>query len=68
MAEQIKYLLNPLRRGTAAHIWTGEDTACHMWSTNGMNKKKTGLTVSDNSGEHRICLMCTNNREKEKRF
>jgi len=45
------------KRSTAAHIWTGEDTACRMYSTGGL--RKSGK-VFDDRGERRICTMCRN--------
>ena len=58
------YLYNKQKKKTAAHIWTGEDTACKMWSTGGMRKGKKELhTVLD---DRRVCVMCQNNEYKMK--
>ena len=45
------------KRSAAAHIWTGEDTACRMYSTGGL--RKSGK-VFDTHGARRICTMCKN--------
>lgn len=39
-----------------AHIWTGSDTVCQMWSTGGM--KQSRFEVREDRGEHEICHMC----------
>ncbi len=41
-----------------AHIWTGEDTACMMFSTGEMNRRNYGRSA-DRRGLP-ICLMCRN--------
>ncbi len=41
-----------------AHIWTGDDTACRMFSTGGMNRRNYGRSP-DRRGLP-ICLMCRN--------
>ena len=43
------------KHSAAAHIWTGKDTACRMYSTGGM--RKSGK-VYDSYGTRRICSMC----------
>lgn len=40
-----------------AHLWDGDDTACRMWSTNGIVKKKRYRVTSDPEGRP-ICQMC----------
>jgi len=39
-----------------AHIWTGDDTACRMWSTGGL--KQDRFEVCDNPRDREICFMC----------
>lgn len=39
-----------------AHIWTGSDTACRMWSTGGL--KQPRFEVVGERGDHEICHMC----------
>jgi hypothetical protein len=55
----MEYFYDPLRKKTAAHIWTGSDTACTMFSTGGLKSKKR--TVYPDNGNKRICVMCQNN-------
>jgi hypothetical protein len=52
------YLLNPIKRKSAAHHWDGADTLCRMYSSNGLLKAKQQVT-SDPMGKE-ICLMCQN--------
>lgn len=40
----------------AAHLWDGSDTACRMYSTGGMSRKKK--TVSQSAYGRPICSMC----------
>jgi hypothetical protein len=40
----------------AAHIWTGTDTACRMYSTGGLRKNR--YVVVNDKGNHEICYMC----------
>jgi hypothetical protein len=50
------YLIRKRGKKNSAHIWTGEDTACRMYSTGGMLKDR--FELRDEPGEHRICTMC----------
>ena len=50
-----KYLVSKKQK-SVAHIWTGADTACRMYSTGGMSKSKK--SVSDNPNGKPICTMC----------
>lgn len=42
-----------------AHIWTGFDTVCRMYSTGGMNKKKYHVVEKNDLP---ICTMCGNKK------
>lgn len=44
--------------GRPAHIWTGNDTQCHMASTGGLSMRK--YTVVDQLGDRPICQNCIN--------
>ncbi len=46
------------RRGkkSRAHLWTGTDTVCRMWSTGGLAKSK--YDTYDDSRGLKICTMC----------
>lgn len=57
-----------IRKGKnrAAHIWLGSDTACRMWSTGGIPKRKSFVLEPD-SGDLRVCHMCEVAYEKIKR-
>jgi hypothetical protein len=50
-----RYLVSKKKK-SVAHIWTGNDTACRMYSTGGMSKFKK--SVSDNTHGKPICTMC----------
>jgi len=41
---------------SVAHIWTGEDTLCRMYSTGGMRKR--GKTVSETCEAKALCKIC----------
>lgn len=58
----MEYFYNPKNKKTVAHIWTGADTACTMFSTGGLRGKKR-LVMPDTSNKP-ICLMCQNNALK----
>jgi hypothetical protein len=58
----MQYLYNHKRPNTAAHIWTGDDTACKMLSTGGMRHGKKELHAELDG--RRLCLMCQNNHNK----
>jgi hypothetical protein len=62
----MEYFYNEKRKKTAAHIWTGEDTACRMFSTGGLSlgKKKVYKELDD----RRVCLMCQTNFNKFKKY
>jgi hypothetical protein len=50
-----RYLISKKQK-SVAHIWTGNDTACRMYSTGGMSKSRK--SVSDNPNGKPICVMC----------
>ena len=50
------YLLNPKKKKSVAHLWTGTDTVCRMFGTNGMKKNRQVLSV-DTKGKP-VCHMC----------
>jgi hypothetical protein len=59
----MEYFYSKQKTTTAAHLWNNGDTYCKMLSTGGMragNKK-----VHKEIDSRRICLMCTNNYNKE---
>lgn len=58
----MEYFYNPKNKKTVAHIWTGADTACTMFSTGGLRGKKR-LVMPDTANKP-ICLMCQNNALK----
>lgn len=56
------------KQTSAAHHWDGLDTACRMWSTGGMSKKRKYETA-ETLGGRRVCAMCEQvkaNRSAEK--
>jgi len=53
----MKYLIRKKGKNKAAHIWTGQDTVCRMWSTGGIDKRRA-YDVFDESKGLRICHMC----------
>lgn len=59
-----KYPAYLIRKSGAkvVHIWTGMDTACHMYVTGGL--RKNHYEVSNNSHGKRICHMCMMNYRK----
>jgi hypothetical protein len=50
-----RYLVSKKQK-SVAHIWTGTDTACRMYSTGGMSK--SNKSVFDNPNGKPICMMC----------
>jgi hypothetical protein len=55
----VTYLYDAMKRNSRAHIWTGSDTGCRMWSTGGLKQSKPGWQVGDSKGERDICQMCS---------
>lgn len=53
----MKYLIRTKGKNKAAHIWTGQDTVCRMWSTGGIDKRRMYDVHDDNKGL-RICHIC----------
>lgn len=58
----MQYFYNSKRKKTAAHIWTGEDTACRMLSTGGL--KAGAKMLHDRLDDRRVCQMCQVNFKK----
>lgn len=56
------YLVRSVGKQSRAHIWIEEieDTACRMWSTNGIMKHAQYSRRPD-AGGRKICMMCTQN-------
>lgn len=50
------YLIRKRGKASRAHIWTGQDTACRMYSTGGLRKDR--FYLSEAPGDHPICQMC----------
>ena len=46
------------KKARVAHLWTGSDTVCRMFSTGGMKKK--GYEVFPETGGLPICSLCEN--------
>ncbi len=57
METEMEYLIRNKGTKNKTHIWTGEDTACRMWSTGGLASSK-GYTVHQGTDGHEICHMC----------
>ncbi len=56
--KQVEYLIrNKPKAKMRAHIWTGTDTACRMWSTGGLISRK-GYSVHSTAEGRDICQMC----------
>lgn len=55
----MQYFYNQAKKKTVAHIWTGDDTACTMFSTGGLKGKSRNI-YPDN-GNKPVCVMCENN-------
>ena len=51
------------RKPRVAHIWIGTDTACRMYSTGGLAKKKYMVAYGPTSLA--ICTMCDNVRFRD---
>jgi hypothetical protein len=64
----VKYLIRKKGGKKAAHIWTGVDTACRMWSTGGLNRTPKKWIVAEDTQGLMVCVMCGNNRRKGEAF
>lgn len=45
------------KKASTAHIWTGFDTVCRMYSTGGMSKKRYEVVAQSKLP---VCTMCGN--------
>jgi hypothetical protein len=63
MGKVMQYLIREKGQKTAAHIWTGIDTSCTMYSTGGLTSSK-GYRLSDSNEGRKVCTMCVNNLKK----
>lgn len=64
----VEYLLNPKTPGSKAHVWLGLDSACKMFSTGGMGKRRQKLFTTPMG--KKICEMCATvvfNKERLKK-
>lgn len=59
------YLLNPNKRKSTAHLWTGSNTVCRMYGSGGMNKRKQRLSATAMGKP--ICTMCLNVNSRSKK-
>ena len=60
----MKYLIRKKGEKKAAHIWTGTDTSCRMWSTGGLNRVTKKWLLADDTQGLEVCTMCRNNQKK----
>lgn len=58
------FLISTKKKNSAAHLWTGNDTVCRLYSTGGMSKKKKTVSLTANGKP--ICSLClsVNSRSK----
>jgi hypothetical protein len=52
----VKYLIGDRALKRRAHIWTGSDTVCRLWSTGGLTQ--SDYSVHDDSMGRKICQKC----------
>ena len=50
-----QYISHPNKR--VAHIWTGDDTVCRLWSTGGI-VSKSKYKITEKPTKSKICNMC----------
>ena len=58
----VVYFFRAKAKNNSAHLWTGDDTACRMWSTGGMDRSRRWETSTD-PGERRVCKLCLTQSE-----
>ena len=56
-----EYLIRSKGKTPRAHLWTGTDTVCRMWSTGGL--QQSNYSVHSDRGCLEICMMCRTGRE-----
>ena len=61
-----EYLIRNATKKQKAHLWTGKDTFCKMWSTGGLslNHDPKAYSLFDSCLGREICSMCINNQQK----
>jgi hypothetical protein len=52
------FLFNNLKPRGKYHHWTGDDTACRLWSTGGINQARAGWEVVGKPPARALCHMC----------
>lgn len=50
------WLIRKTGERARAHIWSGADTVCRMWSTGGLIQSK--YQIASDRGEHPVCHIC----------
>ena len=53
-----EYLIPKRQTKKRAHLWTGTDTVCRMYSTGGLGKRH--YVVSETQAGHDVCQNCMN--------
>ncbi len=59
------YLMNVLKKKSAAHVVVGNDTACRLWSTGGISPSRAGWEQKQTVMGRRVCFMCFVNLSKQ---
>lgn len=57
IGDTVEYLLRTTGINNSVHYWVDGDTACKMWSSNGITKKHKFSIVADPQG-HFLCGLC----------
>lgn len=52
------FLFNEIKPKGKYHYWSGQDTACRLWSTGGIKQDRAGWTVTDKPPARELCHMC----------
>lgn len=53
------------KKAKTAHLWTGFDTVCRMYSTGGLRKKSYQAVAQSDLPLCAMCAMCDTNSKKE---
>lgn len=57
----MKYFVHPRKPSKKAHIWTGVDTYCRMYSTGGISAS-SNFKVFDTPMGRPVCALCESKR------
>lgn len=60
----VGYFFNPKSGRKTTHLWDGQDTLCHQWSSGGMHATRGWAAFKELPPGRKICGLCLNKAER----